>query len=794
MISLFIYSSSYTKIGDGNNERNCAVTVIFCERSTLEMADVQGSIKGYYERNYQTEEIFVLCGKYNQETVQETLIRRQEEAFKDIPKLNADHLAQNLYLMVFDKDGKVEAADTRAIPEPEILKAIFSDGLQCIFKDRGGLIEANGSAHHFVFPSGKHSNKFLRTGNILLHSSEIFFIALHLLKFYKEKEHKKILCDTSSINTIAFALLELKRKLIGRNFSPVSVISFSSYEGIFSNKIKFFHNSLILVSSSTSGNIIEKLTKHDSRTEPGNIVILYFLGPHDLYNRHKANIICDLTYSEDNPKGIAFYDTFTKRDCVFCQKGSYPVEIKGDVFLLEKPNIRRIMLKTTDAPKGLSPFIDQFKSRLPDQDNVLKVNYKDGVLNSDLKYEVYFDMMYVLENISRYRRFKDKLDDFINQYIPNNVKHLICLPDDGSKKLAEIILERISADHCPERLPQIRTFDTIPQELGDEGQAGAAVIVASCISNGKNLLFLSRALRGFEKLKLVYFIGLSTTSDEDSRNALKSHLSQGIYGKDTHTIVEVDNFYSNNDKKDTPWLKEKDFIKDMLDTFEAEFEHWELSQLSARPALIDQSMGTDNRGLSNNLFLPTTSGTPLRLRKSFAFWTFKDYTEKVSQADVFFTMSAVINGLRHSKSNEQSLTQTEFVRNLIDPSNFHRFNDGIIQASILRAAHPQEVCYHIDDKLSHDMLVILEKIISSHASDQGEGLLEFLYAICIQKLTLKHEHLLSVSEFLTTVDHPVVKAFKYYIDHAILKQSVPLTEQIKKLNERIRELEAQLVK
>jgi len=795
MNSLFIYSSKYSRNDSEGNVTDCAVTVIFCERSELEMAEVQGAIKSYYEKNFQTEQIFVMCGKYNSAIVRTILIDKQEMAFKDVPKVNVGHLSENLFLLIFDKNGKIKEGDGKGLPEQDVLLKIMKDGLTHIFKERGGLIEANGSAHHFVFPSGKHSNKFLRTGNILLHSSEIYFIAYHLLKYYQEDDHQRILCDTSSINTIAFALLDLKRKFIGTSFSPVPVISFSSYDGIFSKKIKFFQNSLIIVSSSTSGNIIQKLIKHDGRIDPMNIAILFFLGPQSLYEQNKANIICNLTKSEVNTCGIDYYDTFTDKDCIFCKKGSYPVEIKGDVFLLEKPKIRKIMFKVTDAPKGLSVFVNQFKSTAPDQDNVFKVNFKDGNSSLNLKYEVYFDMYYILSNIDKpkYAKFKEKLDDFINQYIPNNIKYLICLPDVGSEKLAEYILSRIVDQHNPSMLPSIKLFKDVPDALPTVTETGAAIIVASCISSGKNLLFLSRALRAYEKLKLVYFVGLTTTSDEESLITLKSNLTQGVYGKNTHSFIEVDNFYCNKDSKDTSWLAEKDFINDLSDHLtENGITDFDLSAIEERVNLIDISMGNQERGLANKLFLPNTNGDELTLRKGFAFWNFTSYVDTVSQADVYFTISSIINGLRHSLNNDQTLTQTEFVRNLIDPGNFHRYNDGIIQASILRAAYASEICYHIDDVLSAYMLSILEKIIMDHKSPQGEGLLEFLYAISIQKLTLKREHLMKVSQLLSEIDHPLVKLFKYQIDEFVIKNKTSLTEQIKMLKEEVRNLKFEL--
>ena len=265
MHNFYIYSSIYIK-EDGHGQKiPYTVTTIFCERDRIERASLQGEIKKFYETNYQTDEIFIIGGEYSQTALNKVFIDEQLTTFKDIPKLQRNHLSESLFLFTFNKEGALSCINKAEPVKKGIIDKIIQDGLIHIFKERGGLIEAKGNAHHFVFPSGKHCNKFLRTGNILLHSCEIFFIAFSLLSKYKEDYHRQIYCDTSSINTLAFALLELKRKLVGTEYRMIPIESFSSYKGIFSKTTRFFENSLILVSSSTSGNIIEKITQHTSK-------------------------------------------------------------------------------------------------------------------------------------------------------------------------------------------------------------------------------------------------------------------------------------------------------------------------------------------------------------------------------------------------------------------------------------------------------------------------------------------------------------------------------------------------
>lgn len=175
-----------------------------------------------------------------------------------------------------------------------------------------------------------------------------------------------------------------------------------------------------------------------------------------------------------------------------------------------------------------------------------------------------------------------------------------------------------------------------------------------------------------------------------------------------------------------------------------------------RKGILQKSMGDGERGLADRLFYPRVNNgnfEELRIRKNFAFFNFDKYVDNVSQADIYFTISNIINTLRNNDLKApksgfliKSLTQSAFVRNLLDPGNFDRFNDGIIQASILRSANPEELAYHIEPELSLEMFGTFQTLIKYHTQEQGEGLVEFLYALATGKLSLTKLHLREVIE------------------------------------------------
>lgn len=744
MNSFYIYAYQYDDVIE-EMPTQVSATVIFCSCDDIDEADLQSEIRGFYEQHYQTDQIFIIGSNLNVPRLVEVFITNQNETFKGIPKRQDTHLNDSLFLLSFNKDGDLTCEDNRDLPSA-FIRTFINEGLQQIFISRGGLIVSEAS-HHYVFPSGKHCDRFLRTGNILLYSPEIFFIAFSLLKHFNESVYTRIYCDTSSINSIAFALFDLKNSFLEKK-TKVSIESFSSYEGLYKQPGSYTKDSFLLISASTSANIIKYILDKHTIIDRDNIVILYFLAGQSEYSNVKDQVLCNLTKSEQNPTGISYYPTYTEKNCEFCKKGSYAVPVSGDVFLLEKPKINKILLTANDREKGLSAFVKQFRSVNKDT-SVLKASYKE---NSSNKYEVYIDYSLVLKNInvnSNYKNHKEKLNHYIQQYIPSNSKYFLALNDEGSIELTQYIFGKVAPYYTSSAVPVIINQDNL-QSI-DSDATGSIVVVGSCISNGKNLLYISRALRKYSKLRILYFIGIARTSNKDYLATLKSNLTRGRYGQDTNGFFTVEVLYCSNNSKNSPWIVEIEFLKDII--FFIQNEHPEFSASlsyfdNRKQVLLDKS-GDVERGINRELFFERiTTSTPetLELRKNFAFWDFTDYDKDVTQSDVYFTISNIINSLRNSEKVDKQLKQAVYVRNLLAPINFNRFNDGIIQASILRAANADELAYSVDPETSQEMYNFLETIITYHEQEQGEALMEFLYAIAIKKLSLSRGNLQSLLE------------------------------------------------
>ncbi len=377
-----------------NNEKAFTATIIFCNSIAINKNSLIEEIKLFFETNSQTDKVFVIGGEYLENDLRTYFIEKFDETFIGIPRREDTSLIENLHLFVFDINGNLINIHNQFSLSNEFQKKIINDGLQKIFISRGGLVETEGT-HHYVFPSGKHCNKFLRTGNILIYSSEIYFIAYSLLKYLDIEKHTNIYCDTSSIISVALALNELVNRF---NKKQVNLIieSFSSYEGLYKNNNNYKNNSLLLISASTSGNILNYITKNHVQISRNNIVVLYFLDINNCITNVQESVLCDLTYhNTKNINGILPYESYLSKNCALCKKGSFPVEVSGDVFLLERPRINSIMINKEDADKKLSDFINEFKTN---EIGIFKVNYKENDANK--KYEIYIDYSEIIKGIN----------------------------------------------------------------------------------------------------------------------------------------------------------------------------------------------------------------------------------------------------------------------------------------------------------------------------------------------------------------------------------------------------------
>ncbi len=734
------------------------VAVIFVHQEIIPNQNIlSDEINQFFQRNSITDKLVILIPQYLHSDSKKFFFEDREKTFVRIPGRSKEYFDENLIIGTYTLKGGVSIEQGR-IPDNEekFIENIFRNGNTIIFKKNGGIVESTPD-HHFVFPSNKHCSKFLRTGNVLVNQTEVFFIAIQFLKYFNDL--KAVYCDTSSINSLPYAVLELKRRFNDKFISP-SIFSFKSYELFESHQERFPHDSLILISSSTSGNIIDRLLK-ERRAEKNQIKVIYFLGKEENYLDKKENIICNLTKDEKFfPEGEEIFETYSNSgNCKLCENNSRPVNIRGDVFLTVQPKVYKHILtvKSECIPNNISPFVKNFRGMGSDE-TIIKTYHKDNDANSN--YEVYFDFINLIDNIESYGSYKESLNRLIHKHVPANTKYFIHLPDEGSVKLSNYIQENI-----PDAInPTIVQLEKDFISNFDEDVEGSVLVVASCITTGKKFLQISRLMRKFEKLNLIYIVGIFRPVNESFASDLINDLKKGKDKSDERPFVPIETIYTSISQKNSTWSQEITFIEKLLSELDEETNLYKF--FDERMNILMKNKST--RGLSNDLFLNQYNGTPLTLRKSFAFWKFNYEENEISQSEVYFTISSIINNLENRDINcHPSLKQTNYVRNLLSPRNFHRFNDGIIQSCLLRTAKPDYLSFDLDVESNLQMKEFLLTIINKYDSEDGEALLEFLLAIGLKKLKLKIEDLLEVLFKAGECEDEIISSFAKYLTHLV---------------------------
>jgi hypothetical protein len=731
------------------------ITVLFVHQTKISnQNELAQELSIFFQEHSITDKLVVLVPKYLDSSSLEYFKSGRETTFQRVPGKSADYFDKCLMIYEYDADDSFTLIEGKKPKhESKFISHLLRSGSTVIFKNNGGLVESTPD-HHFVFPSNKHCSKFIRTGNVLINQSEIFFLAVQLLKHTKDRNI--IYCDTSSINVLPYSVFELRRRFKQEFDCPI-VHSFESYDVFEKSTDSFSPESLVLISSSTSGNIIDRLLK-EKRADKEQIQVVYFLGPNDKFLNHSANIICNLTKDSDFQLGEEEFETYNNPDdCKLCKNHSRPINIRGDVFLTVQPKVEPHLLKVAPEyfEKSIGTFAKHYKSGLQNE-GVIKVYYKDNF--PDANYEVYFDIVYLLNNLTKFTRFDEALNRHIDKYIPANTKYLLHLPDIGSEELAKHILTKIPSSLKPELIKLDTDFTSKIEE-----ESGTVVIVASCITTGKKLLQISRLMRNMDKLNLVYFVGIYRPVNDKFSTDLISDLKKGKDKSDERPFVAIETIYCSIQQTDTSWELEKVFLEDFIGSLDEDKEPEVYSYVNERLSIL-----LDNkklRGFSNDVFLKTVGKQDLRLRKNFAFWTSFGYEEKeIAQSEVYFTISTIISNLEQKQINSHpSLKQTNYVRNMLSPRNFHRFNDGIIQASLLRSGKTEYFAYDLESELSLQMKEFLLSIIDKYNSADGEALMEFLLAIGIRRLKMRKEDLKEVLDKAIGCSDQIISRFSKFV-------------------------------
>lgn len=602
-------------------------------------------------------------------------------------------------------DGNGDATTVREGEAVLFKNEMMLAGANEIFKSRKGLITSSPS-YHFAKPSGDHCDKFIRASNLFTSGVEVAFLAISLLPYLTDNI-KRIYVDTSSISFLVSIAVQLSKKF--QHQQPI-IESFESYS-VFKDPYGFVTspNSLVIISATTSGGLVKNLIR-DTAFSSENILTLFFSHvPTDQRGLFDISSVVE--------SGIT---SVPQEHCKFCQQGSKVIQIEGEQFLPETPKHELLVIKKVDFDSKRQNFFKEFAVK-----GLLKF---DTSPSDDCEKEhFYIDINKLLEPCPA--SFKSTLTKKLNKHFSRDIQTVISLDDEGSWALTKTIRAEID----DENIKWVKFSDISEEALKD---SQSVFVVAGAITSGRKLLATARKLRGILKsATITYFVGFSKLPNEVSFEQLKTDL---CFGGFELVVLRSCNLPRFSEKSKSVW----DIEKEKLSAF-SEIEN-PLSDTSEKlPNLLAARAKTLEAASSDDLFLTSATGQPLKLRETFAFWGgLQLRTQDSSQADVYWTIQAILHDLR---MRSDSGLATTYHSTLISPVCFDRYNDGVIQACLLRAAKPIELNYAVDEIYSRQMTDIIISIIKNWDNPQGEASLEFLFALWAGQIKLLDGHLKEIT-------------------------------------------------
>ncbi|SDC49475.1 hypothetical protein [Paraburkholderia lycopersici] len=583
--------------------------------------------------------------------------------------------------------------------------AIRAAGLSKLFAAPHVLVNAP-PGFTFVKPSQKRSQHFLRAEEALTEVESVQFLAFSLLQRLKERAdvchgHLDVIyIDSMGIASVAYALRDMYCAMY--DAPQPRVVSFHSHDGLNEIDVPLFGTSFCIISASSSLNL-ERDWQARTQCHRAEVVTLLTLQG----TKGAENALFALPQPNGEEEGTTAEHL---RD----------LPIVGERFAPAEMQPKKVLLRGNHKPTDAESFCKAFTAT-----GRLSVQGMSG--GSDTVRPIYLDGT----NLTATDGFDKYLGETLNQYTPASVAAIIHQHDDASLALANECAQRLrTVMQRASALPVIGEQDISP-EGGQFGRYSGLLIVAAVIGRGTKLLSISRDLRDLHEGARTYFVGAQIAETSNQILVLKQNLEYSA----TKASIQIRRFrqIAGGARLADSFESESRLMQNVGSAFGESYK--------IRLSRIRGSIG----GMTGNAFLGLDAylTEPMKLRRDFAFWSFKyDENNAGNAASVFAMVGAILQNAREDKALKasMSLSTDAFQQVILDPENFTRYNDGVIQAAMLRCAVPGELDYSKETDSSQFMLDLLISIFEQHDRRQGEAAAEFALALFTKKLRLRTEH------------------------------------------------------
>lgn len=649
-------------------------------------------------------------------------------------------LERSIFFVTFDEvSGNYSVSGAGLIDEihcQEICDFQRRTTLLTLFKERDGLKESK-PGYHYAKPSKHHSEKFLRASNVIEHYAATPIIVFWLIgRVWDVEKIEHIIVDTSGISSVGFALAHelFQRKRSRKETYPI-VSSHESYGGLEKLQITRPNQTIVLISASTSGGLKDRLVGKGAFER--NVLTLFFLGD---AIKNAGNVLCNLA-EDDNGFGFKVFERYSESDCALCQKNSYPVTLDGDQFLPEPTEVAPVSLRFEDLGPVEREQLDQlsgielFCVHRNVDDRVAEISFNVEKLFKDPSTDIYLPTKNALEE------FKKRWTRELVRASTVNLNHVVYASYPYSNKLANDAHASLKCrGYEAHKVVDSRSLlNVIPSN------DSSTLVLTACLDNPKELNGISLTLRDKQPQGNVFYLAPIFKADRvEDRKRIRSNLTYGENKADTFSLISIIDINLPDSPKQDSWTTELNF----LNKFKAWLDQNEIDSpdfIQTRIEILEKAPST---GLVNKLFWPGIDDNELEIRSDFTFIKTHGKKRRLSQADVFIVVSALLRSLRNRSGSvdKPALVYGPYKRAVISPDCFERFSDGVIQSAIFRAARGQELSYsNCTESVSAQMRDVVTNLLRG-PKNSAQAMPEFLLAIALNKLNLHPEHEMEIFE------------------------------------------------
>jgi hypothetical protein len=685
------------------------VLLLFAATATIASESLATSLEEEIAANLVPDELFIVV----REPAFAATLRMFEE--DSLNKATFSRLRDRATITLVGYDRRGSESSRHHIGGPQrTRKIVFADfrrlAITNIFIARHGFVEST-STYHFENPSGRHTERFIRLSNILVRGAEIAFIGFCTLPLMPDLVSIAYL-DTPSLYAIVAAINEQLSSFPDTG-TPILADNFSSYGGLPEYRFDRQTDALVLISASSSGSLASRLIK-DYGFDPRRVVHVLFLGTDGSGTQRVCDLRWDPKVNSGGIKSMPLVEQPTS--CRMCATGSIAIKLQGDQFDIAGPQPSSLLIKKADAPASLADLMARAAG-----EKIFTV----GLGRAAGKQPRLFNV--TEKALLDSKGFSDRLEYVLRRSVPASLSHVVPI-DDNSNDLAERVASFARHDDSPVSIVAAKRVSDIARNT-----VSAVCIVAGVIESGRSLLDVSRDLRSIvPSAPLLYIVGVSKSTGEDRRESLGRTIVQTDLPL-MHQLIEVERIILPASTENNAWTAELTLLQDP--EVATRIPDALKSYIGARIARLRKL----SEPLMNDLFLANGAMQQLSLQPGFVFWNRETSTVTHSQADVFFTISSVLQQLRANSERAEKASAIKsnwFQQTILAPGNFGRFNDDIIQACLLRAAYPFELNYSNSRHDSRELGRLIRRIIEASKTARGGAAAEFLLAIATDRLRL----------------------------------------------------------